>query len=274
MSSVLHVAYDVLNNGNVVDRKVAKMSYARTLDGKHALITGAARRIGATTTERLHEAGASVAIHYRSSDAGAKELCNRLNNVRPDSAEIFAADLLDTAGLSNLIEAVTEWGGGLDILINNASAFYPTPMGSVSESQWDDLIGSNLKAPLFLSQAAWPHLKSRQGVIINMLDIHSKRPLKNHPVYASAKAGLSMLTLSLAKDLAPEVRVNGIAPGAILWPEEGITEATKENILNQVPLARPGDPGDIADCVIYLVRDAAYVTGQIIAIDGGRSIGW
>ena len=274
MSSVLHVAYDVLNNGNVVDRKVAKMSYARTLDGKRALITGAARRIGATTTERLHEAGASVAIHYRSSDAGAKELCNRLNNVRPDSAEIFAADLHDTAGLSNLIEAVTEWGGGLDILINNASAFYPTPMGSVSESQWDDLIGSNLKAPLFLSQAAWPHLKSRQGVIINMLDIHSKRPLKNHPVYASAKAGLSMLTLSLAKDLAPEVRVNGIAPGAILWPEEGMTEATKENILNQVPLARPGDPGDIADCVIYLVRDAAYVTGQIIAVDGGRSIGW
>jgi len=250
------------------------MSYARNLDGKRALITGAARRIGATTTERLHEAGASVAIHYRSSDAGAKELRNRLNNVRPDSAEIFAADLHDTAGLSNLIEAVTEWGGGLDILINNASAFYPTPMGSVSESQWDDLIGSNLKAPLFLSQAAWPHLKSRQGVIINMLDIHSKRPLKNHPVYASAKAGLSMLTLSLAKDLAPEVRVNGIAPGAILWPEEGMTEATKENILKQVPLARPGDPGDIADCVIYLVRDAAYVTGQIIAVDGGRSIGW
>ncbi len=246
----------------------------RTLDGKRALITGAARRIGAAITERLHEAGVSVAIHYRSSDAGAKELCNRLNTARPDSAEIFAADLNDTVGLANLIEAVTEWGGGLDILINNASSFYPTPIGSVTESQWDDLMGSNLKAPLFLSQAAWPHLKSSQGVIINLLDIHSKRPLKNHPVYASAKAGLSMLTLSLAKDLAPEVRVNGIAPGAILWPEEGMTEAIKENILNQVPLERPGDPGDIADCVIYLIRDAAYVTGQIIAVDGGRSIGW
>ncbi len=246
----------------------------RTLDGKRALITGAARRIGATITERLHEAGVSVAIHYRSSDADAKELCNRLNDARPDSAEIFAADLNDTAGLTGLMGAVVEWGGGLDILINNASSFYPTPIGSIMESQWDDLIGSNLKAPLFLSQAAWPHLKSSQGVIVNLLDIHSRRPLKDHPVYASAKAGLSMLTLSLAKDMAPEVRVNGIAPGAILWPEESMTESIKENISNQIPLQRPGDPRDIADCVVYLVRDAAYVTGQIIAVDGGRSIGW
>ncbi len=273
---MLHVAYDVPNNGDVVDRKVAEMSNPenRSLDGKRALITGAARRIGAATTERLHEAGVRVAIHYRSSDAGAKELCNRLNKVRPDSAEIFAADLHDTAGIANLVNAVTEWGGGLDILINNASSFYPTPIGSITESQWDDLIGSNLKAPLFLSQAASPYLKSSQGVIINMLDIHSKRPLKDHAVYTSAKAGLAMLTLSLAKDLAPDVRVNGIAPGAILWPEEGMTDAIKEKILNQVPLARPGGPSDIADCVIYLARDAAYVTGQIIAVDGGRSIGW
>ena len=273
---MLHVAYDVPNNGDVVDRKVAEMSDTenRSLDGKRALITGAAKRIGAATTERLHEAGVSVAIHYRSSDAGAKELCNRLNKVRPDSAEIFAADLNDTDAIANLVNAVTEWGGGLDILINNASSFYPTPLGSITESQWDDLIGSNLKAPLFLSQAAWPHLKSSQGVIINMLDIHSKRPLKDHTVYTSAKAGLAMLTLSLAKDLAPDVRVNGIAPGAILWPEEGMTEAVKSKILNHVPLERPGDPGDIADCIIYLARDAAYVTGQIIAVDGGRSIGW
>jgi pteridine reductase len=276
VSSVLHVAYDVPNNGDVVDRKLADMSKTenRSLDGKRALITGAARRIGAATTERLHEAGVRVAIHYRSSDAGAKELCNRLNNVRPDSAEIFAADLNDTTGIANLVNAVTEWGGGLDILINNASSFYPTPIGSITEAQWDDLIGSNLKAPLFLSQAASPHLKCSQGVIINMLDIHSKRPLKDHAVYTSAKAGLAMLTLSLAKDLAPDVRVNGIAPGAILWPEEGMTEAIKEKILNQVPLERPGNPSDIADCVIYLARDAAYVTGQIIAVDGGRSIGW
>ena len=249
-------------------------SEIRTLDGKRALITGAARRIGAAITKRLHEAGVSVAIHYRSSDVDAKELCGLLNDARPDSAEIFGADLSDTAGLAGLMDAVAEWGGGLDILINNASAFYPTPVGSISESHWDDLIGSNLKAPLFLSQAAWPHLKSSQGVIINLLDIHSKRPLRNHPVYASSKAGLAMLTLSLAKDLAPEVRVNGIAPGAILWPEEGMTESIRENILNQVPLGRPGDARDIADCVIYLVRDATYVTGQIIAVDGGRSIGW
>jgi len=249
-------------------------SEIRTLDGKRALITGAARRIGAAITKRLHEAGVSVAIHYRSSDVDAKELCGLLNDARPDSAEIFAADLSDTAGLTGLMDAVAEWGGGLDILINNASAFYPTPVGSISESHWDDLIGSNLKAPLFLSQAAWPHLKSSQGVIINLLDIHSKRPLRNHPVYSSSKAGLAMLTLSLAKDLAPEVRVNGIAPGAILWPEEGMTESIRENILNQVPLGRPGDARDIADCVIYLVRDATYVTGQIIAVDGGRSIGW
>jgi pteridine reductase len=249
-------------------------SKTRTLDGKRALITGAARRIGAIITERLHEAGANVAIHYRSSDVDAKELCSLLNDARPDSAQIFAADLSDMAGLQGLMAAVADWGGGLDILINNASSFYPTPIGSITESHWDDLMGSNLKAPLFLSQAAWPHLKSSRGVIINLLDIHSKRPLRNHPVYASAKAGLAMLTLSLAKDLAPEVRVNGIAPGAILWPEEGMTESIKEDILNQVPLGKLGDPDDIADCVIYLVRDATYVTGQIIAVDGGRSLGW
>jgi len=247
---------------------------SRTLDGTCALITGAAKRIGAVITERLHEAGVRVAIHYRSSAADAKELCSRLNDARPDSAEIFAADLNDTAGLDGFVESVIEWGGRLDILINNAASFYPTPIGSISESQWDDLIGSNLKAPLFLSQSAWPHLKSSQGVIINMLDIHSRRPLRDHTVYALTKAGLSMLTRSLAKDMAPEVRVNGVAPGAILWPEAGITESIKKSIVSQIPLKRPGDPDDIADCVLYLVRDADYVTGQIIAVDGGRSIGW
>lgn len=245
----------------------------RTLEGKRALITGAARRIGAAITERLHEAGADVAIHYRNSAAEAKELRRKLNDARPDSAEIFAADLNDTGAVSRLIGAVVDWAGRLDILVNNASSFYATPVGSINDAQWDDLIGSNLKAPLFLSQAAWPHLKSAHGTIVNLLDIHSRRPLKNHPVYASAKAGLAGLTRSLAKDLAPEVRVNGIAPGAILWPEEGMTHEIKNNILKRVPLRRPGDPRDIADCVIYLVRDAMYVTGQIIAVDGGRSIG-
>jgi len=246
----------------------------RTLDGTCALITGAAKRIGAVITERLHEAGVSVAIHYRSSAADAKELCSRLNDARAESAEIFAADLNDTAGLDGLVESVIEWGGRLDILINNAASFYPTPIGSIAESQWDDLIGSNLKAPLFLSQSAWPHLKSSQGVIINMLDIHSTRPLRDHAVYALTKAGLSMLTRSLAKDMAPEVRVNGVAPGAILWPEAGITESIRKSIVGQIPLKRPGNPDDIADCVLYLVRDADYVTGQVISVDGGRSIGW
>ncbi|MEE8345189.1 MAG: pteridine reductase [Woeseiaceae bacterium] len=246
----------------------------RTLEGTCALITGAAKRIGAVITERLHEAGVSVAIHYRSSAADAKELCSRLNDARPDSAEIFAADLNDTAGLDGLVESVIDWGGRLDILINNAASFYPTPIGSISESQWDDLIGANLKAPLFLSQSAWPHLKSSQGVIINMLDIHARRPLRDHAVYAATKAGLSALTRSLAKDMAPEVRVNGVAPGAILWPKEGVSESIKKSIVGQIPLKRPGNPDDIADCVLYLVRDADYVTGQIIAVDGGRSIGW
>lgn len=247
---------------------------SRALDGKRVLITGAGRRIGAEITERLHEAGCNVAIHYRSSAENAKELCNRLNGARPDSAEIFATDLHETAGLKPFMDKVTGWHGGLDILINNASSFYPTPIGSVTESQWEDLIGSNLKAPLFLSQAAWPHLRSSHGVIINMLDIHSMRPLRDHPVYASAKAGLAALTRSLARDLAPEVRVNGIAPGAIVWPEEGVSDRVKENILSQIPLKRTGAPRDIADCVLYLARDAGYVTGQIIVVDGGRSIGW
>jgi pteridine reductase len=246
----------------------------RTLEGKRALITGAARRIGAAITERLHEAGVDVAIHYRSSGAKAKELSEVLNQSRRDSAAIFAADLNDTAELNSLMEAVLEWAGSLDILINNASSFYPTPIGSITDAEWNDLIGSNLKAPLFLSQAAAAHLKDTQGVIINLLDIHARRPLRDHPVYAAAKAGLAGLTLALAKDLAPGVRVNGIAPGAILWPEDGMTESVKRSILKQVPLKRPGDPRDVADCVVYLVRDAPYVTGQIIAVDGGRSIGW
>jgi pteridine reductase len=246
----------------------------QAFDGKCALITGAAKRIGAAITKRLHQAGVSVAIHYRNSATNAKELCSRLNDARPDSAEIFAANLNDIASLDNLVESVIDWGGGLDILINNASSFYPTPIGTISEPQWDDLLGSNLKAPLFLSQAAWPHLKSKRGVIINMLDIHSRQPVRDHSVYAAAKAGLSILTCSLAKDMAPEVRVNGIAPGTILWPEKGMTKSIKKKIVRQIPLKRSGSPNDIADCVLYLALDADYVTGQIISVDGGRSIGW
>ncbi|NQV86631.1 MAG: pteridine reductase [Woeseiaceae bacterium] len=246
----------------------------QTLNGKVILVTGAARRIGAAIVTCLHTNGARVAIHYRSSADEAHKLAARLNSIRPDSAASFNADLLDVAGLPSLVSAVVDWGGRLDGLVNNASSFYPTPIGSITERHWDELVGSNLKAPLFLSQAAAPHLRESKGAIINIVDIHSGRPLRNHPVYGSAKAGLAMLTRSLAKDLAPKVRVNGVSPGAILWPENDMTESIQQSILDQIPLKRPGDPEDIASCVLFLLRDATYVTGQIIPVDGGRSIGW
>jgi pteridine reductase len=245
-----------------------------SLAGKIALVTGAARRVGAAIVHRLHAAGARVAIHYRDSASEAGNLTAALNERRADSAQSFQADLNNHDDLTSLVNAVTAWAGRLDILINNASSFYATPLGSITEAQWDDLIGSNLKAPLFLAQAAAPQLRSAGGVIVNIVDIHAQRPLRDHAVYGAAKAGLGMLTRSLAKDLAPEVRVNGVAPGAILWPEDGITEATMQSILRQIPLGRSGEPDDIARCVLYLVRDAGYVTGQIIFVDGGRSIGW
>lgn len=246
----------------------------QSLAGKTALITGAARRIGAAIAATLHAAGANVAIHCRGSMPAAEELSATLNRLRADSAQVFPADLLASGAPETLVASVVKWAGRLDVLVNNASSFYPTPVGSITEEQWDDLIGSNLKAPLFLSQAAKPHLKAQRGVIINIVDIHGQRPLRNHPVYGTAKAGLAMLTRSLAKDLAPEIRVNGISPGAILWPEDGMSRETRDLILRQIPLARTGSPQDVADGVLYLARDAHYVTGQILAIDGGRSIGW
>jgi pteridine reductase len=176
--------------------------------------------------------------------------------------------------VETLAEAVIRWRGGIDVLVNNASTFYPTPLGEITEAQWDDLVGSNLKAPLFLSQALADSLRERRGNIVNIVDIHAQRPLRNHPVYGPAKAGLAMLTRALAKDLAPEVRVNGVSPGAILWPESDMNDEIKASIIDEVPLARAGEPADIAGCVLYLVRDAKYVTGQIVAVDGGRSIGW
>ncbi len=245
-----------------------------TLDGKVVLVTGAARRIGAAIVTRLQQNGARVAIHYRGSADAAEELAAALNASREESAATFQADLLDTAALPTLVEQVVAWGGQLDALVNNASTFYPTPLGKVSDEQWDDLVGSNFKAPLFLSQAALTHLRDSRGAIVNIVDIHAQRPLRNHPVYGPAKAALAMLTRSLAKDLAPDIRVNGVSPGAILWPEDGMSDAAQQTILRQVPLGRPGEPADIAGCVLYLLRDATYVTGQIVAVDGGRSIGW
>ncbi len=246
----------------------------QTLNDKVILVTGAARRIGAAIVTCLHQNGARVAIHYRASADDAHALCSQLNKERSDSAAIFKADLLSIDEIRAMVATVAEWGGRLDGLVNNASSFYPTPVGSITEAQWDELLGSNLKAPLFLSQAAASHLRDSSGVIVNIVDVHAERPLRDHPVYGPAKAGLAMLTRSLAKDLAPAVRVNGVSPGAILWPENGMTETLQANILNQIPLGRSGAPSDIADCVLYLIRDASYVTGQIIAVDGGRSIGW
>jgi len=244
------------------------------LNGKVALITGAARRIGAAVSRCLHADGANVVVHYRSSADEATTLCEQLNALRPNSAMSIQADLANTADLPDLIASAATWHGSLDILINNASSFYPTPLGDVAESDWDDLMGANLKAPLFLTQAAMSELSKAHGVVINIVDIHAQRPLRDHTVYGASKAGLAMLTRSLAKDLAPDIRVNGVSPGAIMWPEAGLSEASKESILEQVPLGRAGDASDIAGCVLYLVRDASYVTGQIIAVDGGRSIGW
>ena len=244
------------------------------LDGKVALITGAARRIGATIARTLHDNGACIAIHFRGSDSDAAALAESLNRNRPDSAAIFQADITRLQELETLAGSVIDWHGRLDLLVNNASSFYPTPLGSLDESHWHDLIGTNLKAPVFLSQAVLPALQATRGSIVNIVDIHARRPLRDHVLYGAAKAGLAMLTRSLAKDLAPDVRVNGVAPGAILWPESGLSKATRQSILGKVPLGRPGDPHDIGNCVLWLWRDADYVTGQIIAVDGGRSIGW
>jgi pteridine reductase len=247
---------------------------ANSLAGRSALITGSGRRIGATIAERLHAAGAKIAVHYFQSSGPAEELADRLNAVRGNSAFAIGADLRSVAEITRLVEQVVARAGRLDILVNNASSFYPTELGSVTEANWDDLVDSNLKAPLFLCQAALPHLRASRGTIVNMIDIHARRPLRHHHVYSAAKAGLAMLTRSLARDLAPEIRVNGVAPGAILWPEDGMSDKIKQSIIRKIPLARAGEPDDIARTVLFLVRDAPYITGQIIAVDGGRSIGW
>jgi pteridine reductase len=237
-----------------------------------ALITGAARRVGADIARALHAAGANVLIHYRSSSAAAIALADEFNRTRAHSAAIFAAQLTDADAPGNLLAATLLEFGRLDILINNASSFYPTPVGTITPSQWDDLIGSNLKAPLFLSQAAAPSLRAQRGLIINMIDIHAFRPLRAHPVYSAAKAGLAMLTRSLARELGPEIRVNGIAPGPVLWPEGEMDEDLKREIVEKTALKRHGTPQDIARTALFLAKDAPYITGQIISVDGGRSI--
>ena len=243
------------------------------MQGKVVLITGGAKRVGAASARLLHAAGANLMIHYRNSATEARALQDELNAVRENSVALIQADLLDIGGLPALVKQTVVTFGGLDVLLNNASSFYPTPVGSIEEKDWIDLMGSNLKAPLFLSQAAAPELKKRSGCIINITDIHADRPMKSYVVYSIAKAGLVGLTKSLARELAPEVRVNGIAPGPIMWPEDdaNFDEVSRQRIISHTMLKRAGDPHDIALAVRFFAMDTHFVTGQILAVDGGRS---
>jgi pteridine reductase len=242
------------------------------LAGRCVLITGGAKRLGAATARQLHAAGASIVVHYQRSAPSAFDLAAELEAVRPGSAATVAADLLQTDALPGLVDFALERFGRLDVLVNNASTFYPTPLGTITAAQFEDLVGTNLRAPLFLSQAAAPALRATRGLILNMVDIHAKRPLKAHPVYSAAKAGLVMLTKSLARELGPEIRVNGIAPGPVMWPERDLPEDIKAEIIGKTALKRSGSPEDIARTALFFAAEAPYVTGEIIAVDGGRSI--
>jgi pteridine reductase len=242
------------------------------LEGKSVLVTGGARRVGAAIARRLHAAGANLLLHYRDSESDAAKLAAELNAVREKSAATVKAELLAPIAPKALVAAALEHFGRLDVLVNNASSFFPIAVGAIEASHWEELIGSNLRAPLFISQEAAPHLARQQGAIVNIVDIHADRPLKGYPVYSVAKAGLAALTRSLALELAPQVRVNGVAPGAIAWPEDGqFAPEERARILATTPLGRIGEPDDIAQAVHFLAC-APYVTGQIIAVDGGRSV--
>lgn len=237
-----------------------------------ALITGAARRVGAVIARTLHAADYDLALHHRGSQAEMDTLCAELQAQRPHSTLVLQAELAEFDRLPGLIAGIIDHYGRLDALVNNASAFFPTPIGGVTPAQWDELFTSNTRAPFFLSQAAAPHLKRAQGAIVNLTDIYAQRPLAGHTVYCMAKAALAMCTLSLAKELGPQVRVNGVAPGAVLWPEAGKTYADQETLIAGTVLKRAGTPQDVADAVLFLLRDARYVTGQILRVDGGRML--
>ena len=237
-----------------------------------ALVTGAARRIGAECVRHLHQSGLNIVLHYRNSGTEAENLAGELNRIRQDSVKLLQGDLQNIASIPKLIEQTQTAWGRLDVLINNASTFYPTAIGEITEQDWDTLMGANLKAPLFLAQAASDELRRNHGCIVNITDIHAERPLKGYPVYSIAKAGLVMLTKSLARELAPEVRVNAVAPGAILWPEAAHHQAEHQAIINRTALKREGEPADIARTVEFLVNHAAYITGQVVSVDGGRTL--
>lgn len=241
---------------------------------KVILVTGGARRVGAAICQWLHRKGARIVVHYRDSSADAQQLKQVLERKRPDSVALLQADLLNIGGIPDWVDHAARQFGQLDALVNNASSFFPTPVGECTEHDWHDLVGSNLKAPLFLSQAAAPYLKKKQGCIVNIIDIHTEYPLRHYTIYNAAKGGLAALTRSLAMELAPEIRVNGISPGPILWPEAGEwqDESARRHIIERTLLRRMGEPDDIARTVSFLIEDAPFITGQIVAVDGGRSI--
>ena len=243
------------------------------MQGKVVLITGGAKRVGAAICRRLHAAGAKLMLHYRASAGEARLLQAELNHVRADSVALIQADLLDLNKLPAIIDQTLQTYGRLDALVNNASSFFPTPVGEITAELWDDLIGTNLRAPLFIAQAAAPALKRSQGAIVNIADIHAERPLKNFVVYSVAKAGLIAVTRSLARELAPEVRVNAVAPGPILWPDDGsFDELSRQRIVSHTPLKREGEPDDIAKAIYFLIAEAPYVTGETLSVDGGRHV--
>jgi pteridine reductase len=242
------------------------------LIGKTVLVTGAARRVGRAIAGELHAAGANVVVHYRASAEAAASLAEALNAARAGSALCARADLLEPGAPSWLIDRAVTHFGRLDALVNNASSFFATPLGTIDEAAWDDLIGSNFKAPLFLTQAAAPHLKRARGSIVNITDIHAERPLAGHALYCAAKAGLTGLTRALAVELAPEVRVNAVAPGPILWPDDAAFDASaRARIVGHTLLKQAGCPRDVARAVRFLLKEAPYVTGQVINVDGGRT---
>ena len=245
---------------------------SRALTGKVALITGAAHRVGAEIARSLHAQGMDLVLHYRSSESAARALKAELELSRPDSVLLHQADLHRCIGFAGMIERARAFRGRLDVLVNNASSFYPTPLGDASEEQWEDLIGSNLKGPFFLTKEAAPFLRSTSGCVINLVDIHALRPLKDHPIYSIAKAGNAMMVKSLARELGPQVRVNGIAPGAILWPDQGASDDDKGEVVSRTALKRSGSPADVARTLVFLIRDADYITGQMVTVDGGRSL--
>ena len=246
----------------------------QAMQGKVVLVTGGAKRVGAAICRRLHATGAQIAVHYRSSEQEAQALQKELNKLRPKSAAVFQADLLDLDALPQLVHKVIKKFGQLDALVNNASSFYATPLADIDEQQWHDLLGTNLKAPLFLAQAAATELRRRHGCIVNIADIHAERPMHGYLLYSVAKAGLVALTRGLAQEMAPQVRVNAIAPGVIVWPEDAalMDEEQRRRIVAHTLLKREGEPDDIAKTVAFLIQDAPYITGQIIAVDGGRSV--